>query len=85
MSRFSLHDIAPRLARARDQLREERRKERIARDRHRRESLKAERLVAHRELQLERANATGKGRYIMARRRKLRAAQREMAKYIVAA
>lgn len=78
---FSLHDIAPRLARARDQLVEDRRREKAERKRRGYLSLRAERLVAHRELQLVRAMSTGNGKYIMARRRKLKAAQRQLARF----
>lgn len=75
----SLSEIAPRLARARDQRVARLRYEAAERARYRRLSLKAERLIAHRELQLVRAYATGDGRYIAARQRKLAAARRELA------
>jgi hypothetical protein len=73
--------FAPRLARARDALVEQLRRERRERGRLRALVTKAERLVAHRELQLVRAYATAKGSYIKERQRKLRAAQRERASY----
>jgi hypothetical protein len=74
----SLHDIAPRLARARDAYIVEQIRLRTARRRLRHDQLAAERLVAHRELQLVRAQATGRGPYIAQRQRKLAAAQREL-------
>lgn len=77
---FSLHDIAPRLARARDQLVEERRRERAGREHIARLKLRAERNLAHRELQLARASAADNGRYIAERHRKLAAARAQMAR-----
>lgn len=80
----ALASIAPRLARARDQrvseLRAIERRRRIAQG----QLLGVERLVAHRELQLVRAQATGNGRYIAARHRKLAAAERALARLRVA-
>ena len=71
-----LSDVAPRLARARDEweaiAREHRRQARIRATKR----LQVERLVAHRELQLLRACATGRRDYIAERRRKLDAALR---------
>jgi hypothetical protein len=55
MKPFSLHDIAPRLARARDQRREELRVASAQRRHMQQLLLKAERCVAHRDLQLQRA------------------------------
>lgn len=81
MSAVSLHDIAPRLARARDGLLAQRRHERFLRHSHRERELSLERLVAHRELQEVRAANTGNGRYIAARARKLKAAQRMLARH----
>lgn len=81
---FSLHDVAPRLARARDawiveqilfaaeQRREAQREIRLATKR-----LKADRLLAHRELQALRAETTGNPQYVRQRLRKLEAAQRK--------
>jgi hypothetical protein len=77
----SLHEIAPRLAKARDSLVVERR---AARQRRRllRESVQhREWLVAHRDLQLVRASATGDGRYITRRRRLLESARVELARF----
>ena len=74
-------EIAPRLARARDGLlaerREGRRRRRLLRD----SVLHREWLVAHRDLQLVRASATGNGRYILRRRRLLDAARAELARF----
>lgn len=70
-----LADIAPRLARARDQILEERR---LARERRRRlidDRLRLDRLVAHRELQYIRALKTGRRRYMDTRARKLEEAR----------
>ena len=81
MSRVSLHDIAPRLARARDLLLEIRRRERRARRARREAELKAEWLLAHRELQLVRAQHTGDRRYIKRREHKLKQARKQMARF----
>jgi len=75
-----LRDIAPRLAKARDGLLDDRRRERAGREHIARLKLRAERNLAHRELQLVRASSTRDGRYIAERQRKLRAAQEQMAK-----
>lgn len=80
-----LADIAPRLAKARDQLLEDRRRERAERRRLAQLTLSAERNLAHRELQLVRAFHTGKPKYIAERQRKLDAAKREVARYREAA
>jgi hypothetical protein len=77
----TLAQVAPRLAKAhRERQREievEARKER-----HRQTMLlKAERLEAHRDLQLIRAYATGDRRYIERRERKLDQARREVARW----
>jgi hypothetical protein len=81
-SRFvSLHDIAPRLARARDQLIEERRLARKEREHLRREVLRAQWRVDHRDLQLVRAASTNDGGYIRRRQRLLKAAKAELAYY----
>jgi hypothetical protein len=77
----SLHEIAPRLARARDSLLEERRRARGWRRWHGERELHLLWLVSHRELQLERANATGKGKYIDRRRRLLAEARVELAEH----
>lgn len=76
--RFDLASLAPRLALARDQHNAmvADRERQILRLQH--ELLPLERLVAHRDLQLIRASAIGRGRYIDARRRKLTAAQRAL-------
>lgn len=77
----SLHDIAPRLARARDQFLEHRaeqsRLELLFADL----LLRAQRNVAHRELQLIRAYATGRPRYILRREEKLAAARDELTEF----
>ena len=80
MRQVSLHDIAPRLARARDLLVAVLRRERAERLGWLKRELKLESLVAHRELQLVRALNTGDGRYIKTRRRKLVQAQKALAK-----
>lgn len=75
----SLHEVAPRLARARDSLVAERRAARTWRRWHSERELHLLWLVSHRELQLERANAKGRGQYIDRRRRKLAEAREELA------
>lgn len=66
-----LHEIAPRLARARDAwVATERTRVRLETKR-----LQADRLLAHRELQDVRAANTGNRKYIRHRRRKLEAAR----------
>jgi hypothetical protein len=81
MTTVSLYDIAPRLARARDVLVEESRRERARRLHLMRLMLKAERNVAHRELQLARAQVGRDPKYMAYRERKLKAAERELARY----
>lgn len=76
---FSLYEIAPRLALARDQHNAEVRRQQmhalnVVIDRH-----ELERLIAHRELQLQRAFRTRDGKYIAERQRKLRSAQQRLA------
>lgn len=66
-----LRDHCPRLAVARDERIAELRQEREDRRAARRQLLAAERMVAHRELQLIRAEATGDRRYIKRRTDKL--------------
>lgn len=80
---FCLRDVAPRLARARDarvvELREEaltQRRKAVAEMRRQNALLKADRLLAHRELQALRAGMTGDAKYVKRRYRKLDAAQR---------
>jgi hypothetical protein len=74
----SLHDIAPRLAKARDQyLAERAERSRIAVARASK-LLELQRLVAHRELQLIRAEHTGNRRYIRERQDKLDSARRRL-------
>jgi hypothetical protein len=77
---ISLHDVAPRLARARDQHVAEVRER--AQRRAEAETLRVnlDRLVAHRELQLLRAGATNDREYVARRSRKLAAAQRARAR-----
>lgn len=75
-----LADVAPRLARARDQ-----HEARIAAERKRQrklahERLRLERLIAHRELQLLRAGTTRSQWYVDVRARKLASAQRALAR-----
>jgi hypothetical protein len=74
----SLHDIAPRLAAARDQLLADRAHARARHHWlvHRVSHLEA--LVAHRDLQLIRAMHTRDGRYIARRQTKLKHAQEEL-------
>jgi hypothetical protein len=74
-----LADIAPRLARARDQWVIEARRLRDEQHAANQRWLKARWLLEHRDLQLVRAFATGKRGYIAHRQRKLEAARREMA------
>ncbi len=75
---FSLYQVAPRLAKARDERREELRVAAVRRRRVADLILKAERLVAHRDLQLVRAYDTRSSRYIAERQRKLKAAQSQL-------
>lgn len=75
---FRLADIAPRLAKARDQHNERVRVQRVERWKARDTVLHCEQRVAHRELQLVRAQATGSGRYIAERERKLARAVDEL-------
>jgi hypothetical protein len=81
MSTVSLHDIAPRLARARDHLVAQLRRERDERRWHRERELHLEWLVAHRDLQLVRAGNTRNGRYIRQRQQKLEQAERLLAEH----
>lgn len=71
-----LADVAPRLARARDGWLAEQRARDLRRYHLTCDRLRLERLVAHRDLQLQRAQARGSGSYIKARRHKLEDAQR---------
>jgi hypothetical protein len=80
---FSLHTVAPRLARARDAwVAEQREIVRLRREEDLRaarlatQQLKLDRLVAHRELQYLRAASTGRSSYVATRARKLAAAKR---------
>jgi hypothetical protein len=77
----SLHDIAPRLARARDSILWDRVRARRERGWLRDRVLDAERVLAHRELQLIRAGATGKRRDIRRRQRLLDEVRREVEYY----
>lgn len=78
---FELASVAPRLARARDQ----HEADIAARWQYERlrtmKLLEAERVLAHRELQLVRAFATGRGRYIRYRQDKLAEAQRKVERW----
>lgn len=73
---FRLADRCPRLGRARDDLLL--RRDRFDREERRRTNrlLRAERLLAHRELQLIRAGFRNERRYVALRQRKLDAARR---------
>jgi hypothetical protein len=71
--------VAPRLERAHRERRIELVQERLARSRARVAELKAERLVAHRELQYVRAGAVGDRRYLRRRADKLACARMELA------
>lgn len=79
MTAFDLHRIAPRLARACDQILELRRQE----TRHERwltdERLRLARLIAHRDLQLARSYSTRSLSYIRLRQAKLKNAQLQLA------
>lgn len=79
MTTFDLATIAPRLALAHRQRRAELLVERSRRRRARSDLLKAEWAVAHCDLQLARAGATGRRSYIEKRHRKLEDAQRRLA------
>lgn len=72
----TLAEIAPRLARARTQFVEERRVRRRELTRARTDLLRAERLLAHRELQFIRAGARRSRRYLDLRAAKLQDAER---------
>lgn len=78
---FDLASVAPRLALARDQRRVELRVREVEEVRLTEKRLKADRLVAHRELQALRAGALppkrSKGKYVGWRYKKLEKAQRE--------
>ena len=89
-----LRDIAPRLAKARDDWYAERVQQRRAAaalvDQRRRDhadrlgrQLQLEWLVAHRELQLVRAAATRSSRYIRRRQRLLDEARKEQARFLM--
>lgn len=77
---FDLASIAPRLALAHRQRRNELLAERAERRRARAELLALERLVAHRELQLVRAGFRDDGRYIARRTHKLARARQDLAR-----
>lgn len=74
----ALAEIAPGLAYSRDQIVRRRHLEGRRKLNERRLLLAAERLVAHRELQLIRAGNGHGSKYIAARQRKLVAAQRQL-------
>lgn len=76
-----LHELAPRLARARDAWVAWEAQRRAWTIWHTHQVLKLERLVAHRDLQLCRALATGKGGYIDRRRQLLEKAQRDLDRF----
>jgi hypothetical protein len=78
VSSFSLHDVAPRLAKARDQRREELRVASAQRRHLATLLLDAERRVAHRELQLVRSYATRNLKYIAHRQQKLKVAESQL-------
>lgn len=80
---FRLETVCPRLALARDQhnelvLRRRRHERRVRDERHR-----IERLIAHRELQLQRAFAAGGRRYIAERQRKLEQATAALERLLI--
>lgn len=78
MAMGTLAEIAPGLAHSRDQIVGRRHLEGRRKLNHRRLLLAAERLVAHRELQLIRAGNGHGPRYIAERQRKLDAAQYQL-------
>lgn len=73
-----LHEVAPRLCLARDQILAERAAASVAHSKYLSDKLRAESKLAHRELQLVRAQATGDGRYIMRRQDKLERARQDL-------
>jgi hypothetical protein len=75
-----LVDVAPRLAKARDQRVAQERAERAQRRRLRDRLTDEERVLAHRELQAVRALNTGSRRYMDERHRKLRTSARTVAR-----
>lgn len=74
-----LIETCPRLARARDQRCAEMDAERAERRKCREGLLRSENLVAHRDLQLQRAYVRGQRGYIIRREYKLKAAQDQLA------
>jgi hypothetical protein len=78
---FALASRCPRLARARDGYIAEQARIAASERRSRNERLRLSRLVAHRELQLQRAFWTGSPRYIAVRQRKLQEAQKRLARW----
>lgn len=74
-----LAENCPRLAKARDDLLRRREYDRAIERSRTTALLEAQRVLAHRELQLVRALATGDGRYIAVRQRKLDASRRKVA------
>lgn len=81
MTAFQLADRCPRLALARDQRLQQLRDESHMRLVRLQQRYRLERLVAHRELQLIRAEAKGAGKYIAVRQRKLVEARAELADF----
>lgn len=79
----TLAEFAPRLAKARDQLIEARRKARAERRWLGERLVESERVLAHRELQLVRAGATGSRFKIRRRQRLLEESRREVERFRV--
>lgn len=77
---FSLHSVAPRLARARDEREAEHRQDVVKEMRLIDARLRADRLLAHRELQDIRAIYTKNPKYMRYRRRKLDVAREQRKK-----
>lgn len=84
-SRVEFARVAPRLERAHREERAARAAARAERSRQRERVLRAERLVAHRELQLARAYAKRSVKYMRQRERKLHQAREELADVVARA
>lgn len=80
MTRALFVAVAPRLERAHRQRLQEIAQIRVERLRTQDQILETQRLVAHRDLQLQRANAIGDRRYISRRQHKLKRAQKDLAR-----
>jgi hypothetical protein len=77
----TLEEFAPRLALARDQIYDERRKARARRKWLGERLIESERVLAHRELQLIRAEAKGNGFMIRRRQRLLEESRQAVARF----